>query len=295
MDKYLIDDEKKEKERKKLECIITKLNKAGHKTDHLINYIHCLTVKQYLKLNSSYFLPLSESSVYDPLGTITKTNYAYLYIPDYIGYYRESASRAEDISDRFSYIILNLIDKLYKKDPVGWIFDLRKNDGGIIHSFILGFSSILNYFTIHCKNKKGKVILDLVYQDEHLYYQYIGEKAKILGLLPPLNKIKIDNVSVLIDDDTASCGELLTYLLKKQYNAVIYGEPSYGLSTWMELYEIPGYDNLVDNMVLRYPELIFDFSDSDLKYVNTKKYKDTPVLSIAPDQNLIPYDKFGIF
>jgi hypothetical protein len=160
---------------------------------------------------------------------------------------------------------------------------------------MLGFLSVFNDFVVHCRNIKGESMVELVFKQDHLYFQQKDKEPETIGLLPPVSKIDIQNVHVLINNETASCGELLTYLLKKQHNATIYGEPSYGLSTWMEYYEIPGLSLVSDEVTLRYPELIFDFSDSNIKMVKTKKYKDTPVFSIAPDKENIPFKEFGMF
>lgn len=293
--KYLIEKEDIEKTHKSLDMALSRLKNYYKFKLPNIDHTKFLTIEQFNKFNNSYFRPINVAESYDPLGTITKTNYAYLYIPDYLGYYSENITRNIDISNRFSYIILHLIDKLSKMNPVGWIFDLRYNTGGIIHSFILGFSSIFEPFTINCKNIKGETIVELKSDSENLYCQRVGQKAESIGMFPPVPKVKIDNVHVLINHETASCGELLAYLLKKQHNAIIYGEPSYGLSSWMEYCEINGFDKIADEVVLRYPELVFDFSDCDIQMTKVKKYKDTPVLSIKPDKENIPYEDFGIF
>lgn len=293
LDKYLIDEKSIEKNKVINEELVKRIKKILL-VDH-INSENYITPSQLCKFNKKYIGWTNTPEMFDPVGTITKTGYAYMYIPDYIGYYSENITKNIDLSNNFSFIMLNLINELSKKDPVGWIFDLRYNSGGIIHAFILGFSSILNNFTINCKNIDGNIKLRLVRDDHSLYYHREDENPETIGLLPPINKIPINNVHVLINNETASCGELLTYLLKKQHNAIIYGEPSFGLSTWMEYQDINTFNEVTDEISLRYPDLIFDFSDSDIKMVKIKKYRDTPVSSIRPDIENIPYDTFGMF
>jgi hypothetical protein len=293
--KYLIEKDNIEKTHKYLDMALSRLK--NHYKFKLPNIDHTkfLTIEQFNKFNSTYFKPVNVAESYDPLGTITKTGYAYMYIPDYLGYYAENITKNVDLSNNFSYIILHLVDKLSKMNPVGWIFDLRYNTGGIINSFILGFASIFDNFTVNCKDIKGNTMVELKLEDDHLFFRRADGKIEIISILPPLSKIKIDNVHVLINNETASCGELLTYLLKKQHNATIYGDPSYGLSSWMEYYEINGFDKVADEITLRYPELVFDFSNCDIKMTKIKKYKETPVLSIKPDKENIPYEDFGMF
>lgn len=293
-DKYLIDESKRRSDCAVMLKILDTLKLKGYEIK--INPYVYLNLSQFLKFNSKFFVSESIPELYDPIGIMTKTNYAYIYIPDYIGYYSENITRNIDLSNKFSHIMLRILDTLSKKNPAGWVFDLRYNTGGIIYSFIYAFLSILSPFTINCKNIKGEIKTKLVYDGEQLYFQRENEQPEVIGLMPPVVSINLSNVHVFINGETASCGELLTYLLKKQHNATIHGTPSYGLSSWMEYYEIPGFSNVViDDVVLRYPELIFDFSDSDIQTIKLKKYKNTPVLSIKPDKENFPYKMIGMF
>lgn len=298
LNKYFVSKEKINKTHEELNIILTRLNSLHYDKDLMsaktFNYTTYISLEQFIKLNPDYMHALEKPEFYYPKATLTNTNYAYLYIPDYLGFHMEESGDEENY-DKFSFIILHLANKLSKMNPVGWIFDLRGNTGGIIYSFVLGFISLLDDFVVKCKDINGETKCNLVCEDNDLYYQYIGSKKKTIGLMPPISKIKISNVHILIDGNTSSCGELLCYLLKKQHNAIIYGSPSYGLSSWMDYYDIPGYEDLFDDLSFRYPELIFDFTDCDIKLKKIKSNTNTPILSIIPDKENIPFEEFGMF
>jgi C-terminal processing protease CtpA/Prc len=254
------------------------------------NYISC---NQMIKLNSNLFNLQRSPDVYKPIGTITKNGYAYLYIPDYLGSVEDGNPNVEK-SDKFAFIVLNLIQALSDKKPKGWVFDLRANTDGIIYAFILSFLAVLDEFEVKCVDKNGVEKMKLIYNSNELMYKYTDRDPISIGILPPIKKIKITNVNILVDNNTASCGELLTYLLKKQHNATIYGYETYGVASWMEYYDIPGYDHVVDDLHIYYPEYAFDFSDSNIKL---KKNIDNPALAtkIVPDVDEIPFNRFLMF
>lgn len=292
LNKYIVEKEFIEEEQRKIidffNSFLKRYDIQGIRSINPKNYI---TLNQMVKINYKVFKIDRSPDVYKPIGTMTKTNYAYIYIPDYLG---NLQGGNVERSDKFAFIILNIISYLHKQKPVGWIFDLRSNTGGIIYSFILGFLSIFDNFVINCLDKKDIKRMELVYDGTMLYYQYNDQKRKSIGILPPIEKKKLKNVNVLINNNTASCGELLTYLLKKQYNATIYGETSYGIASWIAYYDISGYEDIVSDLHLYYPELQFDFSDSDLK-LEKNVNQNTIIKMITSDFSQIPFDTFGMF
>lgn len=294
LNNYLVDEEFIKKEHGYINSFLKVMDRNRMQGSSLIdNAQNYISLNQLIKLNSELFNSRRSPDVYQPIGTITSTNYAYIYIPDYLGN-SETDSPNVERSDKFAFIMLNLIQQLADKNPVGWVFDVRSNTGGIIYAFILSFVLILKDFEVKCLDKHGVEKMKLVYKDNMLFNQYNGREPEIIGILPPIKKLEISNVHVLINGDTASCGELLTYLLKKQHNATIYGSETYGVASWMEYQDIKGFEEWVDDLHIYYPELIFDFTDCDIKL---KKNTNNPELAtkIVPDVDIIPYEKFAMF
>lgn len=247
-------------------------------TNHYIDVMHFLNInKEYITWSGKASKKLSEQHI---LGTITKTNYAFISIPPF-GSYEEEHTGA--------YILLHVLAKLHRQNPIGWIFDLRDNTGGIIYSFILGFLSIFDDFMVSCTDKTGAKKMEFGYEDDEVFYRYIGQEKQVFGTLPPITKIDIKNVHVLVNNETASCGELVTYLLKKYKSATIYGEPTYGVPTWMNNIDLPDIPNVATEIYLNYPELLFNFYDT-VNYVTQETH-----YKIQPDITDIPYDIFGMF
>lgn len=277
--KYIADKKYINDQQKRVKFTLEKMKKMGYIKNNILDYTNYLSADHFMIAEKQYFGEV----VTGPIGTITKTNYAYIYVPHYVG-------RKSETEDKFSYVILNILYKLYAAKPIGWIFDLRYNTGGIIYSFILAFLSVLDNFSLTAVNSKKEKKMELTYDGMYLYYKYTDQEPNHIGILPPVTKLKLSNVHVLIDNNTASCGEILTYLLKKQYNATIYGPVesnirknyTYGIITWMDYVNLPNFDNISDEVILSYPKLYFDFDIA-------KDYH------IVADKKGVPFDIFGMF
>jgi len=233
--KYIVNQTYIDSQHKSIEKMISSLIRGGFLTENQFGDItRYISFNHFLADNRLYFSVDQHINreLANPIGCITKTNYAYVRVPAYSG-------KNENITEKFSYIILNMINELHSKNPDGWVFDFRGNTGGIIYSFVLGFMSILSPFTIDCVDKNNVLRMKLICDEKYLYYKYENENTKpeIIGSIPPLKKLEISNVNVLTDIHTASCGELLTHLLRSQHNAIVYGEDTYGISTWMEYHK----------------------------------------------------------
>ena len=241
------------------------------KTNKYFNY------KQFLDINQRWINVENEEKTY-PAGYFTPTNYAYVYVP------------AADDPDPtvYSFTLLHIFKQLKDLSPVGWIFDFRGNNGGVIHSFLLGFLPILKEFTVTCSDRKKERKMDLVYDTESMYFKYTDDsKIETIGTFPPFTEIELNNVNVLVDSETASCGELMTYLLKKQKNAMIYGELTYGIPTWIAEDVIhQDSENLIS---IQFPELLLEFSDALNVIEQFQQFR------IVPDITKIPFKEFGLF
>lgn len=274
--KKIADQKYLDDEHSKIQEILNSLAKFG--INNFINPSKYFNFQQFLDINQSLINVENDESYNPPMGYLTRTNYAYIYVP---------AAEESDPSN-YSFIMLHILKYFQSVKPIGWIFDFRGNSGGVIHSFILGFLPILDSFMISATDKNDNKKMELIYDRETIYFKYLDTNiVDIFGTFPPSDLINIDNVNILVDKETASCGELLTYLLKKQKNATIYGDLTYGIPTWKDysiIYKKGNYE-----IMLQYPELLLNFSDS-VKIVNQfQKFK------IVPDVIQIPFSKFGIF
>lgn len=233
--------------------------------------------RQFLDVNQRWLVVETEEKTY-PMGYFTSTGYAYVYVPT-----------ADDPDPTtYSFTLLHIFEKLKQMDPVGWIFDFRGNGGGVIHSFLLGFLPILDEFTVSCFDKKRDKKMELVYDTESMYFKYIDDSTiESVGTFPPFKAIDIKNIAVLVDEETASCGELMTYLLKKQRGATIYGQLTYGIPTWIAEDQV--YQDVDNTISIQYPELLLDFSDALNVIEQFQQFR------IVPDITQIPFKEFGLF
>jgi hypothetical protein len=233
--------------------------------------------KQFLDMNQRWLVVEHTEKAY-PSGYFTPTGYAYVYIPD----------TDEPDPTLYSFSLLHVFKELENLGPVGWIFDFRGNNGGVIHSFLLGFLPILDEFVVNCLDRKNQKKMELTYDKESIYFRYAElNDIESFGTFPPFTPINIKNVNVLVDSETASCGELMTYLLKKQKKATIYGELTFGIPTWTT--DTVVFKDPDNNISLQYPELLLDFSDALNVVEQFQQFK------IVPDITKIPFKEFGIF
>lgn len=245
-----------------------------HKNINISKYFN---YKQFLEINQKWLIIENDEKSY-PTGYFTETGYAYIYVP----------STDDPDPTSYSFTLLHIFNELNSMSPVGWIFDFRGNGGGVIHSFILGFLPILENFVVTCTNKKGEKKMELVYDTESIYFKYLDDGAiESVGTFPPFQPLDIKNVNVLVDSETASCGELMTYLLKKQKSATIYGDLTYGIPTWIS--DMVAFQNDEMELFIQFPELLLNFSDSVNVVEQFQQFR------IAPDVTKIPYADFGIF
>lgn len=262
-------------EHSKIQEVVDVIQKYDpHKNIKISKYF---SYKQFLDISQKWINVENEEKAY-PAGYLTPTNYAYVYVP------------AADEPDPtvYSFTLLHIFEQLKKNNPVGWIFDFRGNNGGVIHSFLLGFLPILKSFTVACFDRKKERKMDLVYDTESMFFRYVDDShTETIGTFPPFTEIDIENVNVLVDSETASCGELMTYLLKKQKSATIYGELTYGIPTWIA--EDTIYQDANNTVSIQYPELLLDFSDALNVFEQFQQFR------IVPEISKIPFGEFGLF
>lgn len=129
----------------------------------------------------------------------------------------------------------NILAALYHKAPKNLVLDFRGNSGGAIYAFYTGFAPILHEFTLE-DEYKGDRHTNIWKLTSSALRHYDKQTGQLLFDQPHTvtPDLKFQRISVLIDRNSASCGEILPYLLKKNANAVIYGERSAGAMSSLE-------------------------------------------------------------
>jgi C-terminal processing protease CtpA/Prc len=129
---------------------------------------------------------------------------------------------------------MKIIDSLHKQDPVGWIIDLRGNTGGIIEYFVSAICQIVDEFEIIGYDEQGKQNSSLTSNGKSFTLRS-GDSVIVKVDHPFRISLDFKNIHVLIDKNTASAGEILSFILRKYKKAKIYGESSYGVLSLMNL------------------------------------------------------------
>lgn len=192
-------------------------------------------------------------------GRILSNNIAYLNIPSVIT--MDSISLVDFASNLHS-----LIGKLDISTPLGWIIDLRNNPGGNCWPMIAGVGPLLGEgivaYLIDSNNKK--------YVLSYKNGASLGDDTIQVIVKDQPYRIKKDSpIAVLIGPKTASSAEILAISFIGKSNCKSFGEPSFGVSTSNENYD------LKDGAILFLTTAI----DADR---NLKKYGD----KIYPDFNI---------
>ncbi|MFI1745704.1 S41 family peptidase [Thalassobellus sediminis] len=165
--------------------------------------------------NDSLVLPEVQSKI---IGN----NIGYIKIPGF--------GANERLSKLFALKIRKTLIELDRSSSLnGWIIDLKDNNGGAGFSQPLGISpllkdSIISYYKDNKGNFKPIICLNNTFKFGH---DDTGVSLNYVNTL--INKDK--KIAVLINNRTASCGELVAMSLKFQKQTKIFGSRSNGLTT----------------------------------------------------------------
>ena len=151
-----------------------------------------------------------------------RNKYAYISLPQFYSY---NFVEWNEFADSFR----NKIKQLEKQNPVGWIIDLRDNDGGMLAPMYAAIAPFVNQNqAIGWKDGAGTNHFidyqkDNFYEDEEIAHTFKLVNRKI--------KIKDKPIVGLINRKTASSGEFVSALFVGQKNATFIGVPTNGLTS----------------------------------------------------------------
>ena len=140
------------------------------------------------------------------------------------------SSGSEDANTYFADQLHDLLEKLDRSKPKGWILDLRVNGGGNCWPMLAGIGPILGDGICGYFVEPGKEA------SEGWFYRKgksgIGENAITRVSRKPFKlRPKLPPVAVLTGPGTGSSGEVVTVAFRKRPNTRSFGEPTAGLST----------------------------------------------------------------
>ena len=158
-----------------------------------------------------------------PYAKLLPGNIGYIWLPGF-------ASTSDTASAAFAGKIQKLISDLdTKNDILGWIVDLRHDNGGNMHPMIAGLgpiigNGILGYFISRETNKSTP----WMYKDGK-----VTNGAATTSKVEDAYTIKNPNskVAVLTGPETASSGEMTTICFIGKTNAKLFGQPTGGYTT----------------------------------------------------------------
>ncbi len=170
-----------------------------------------------------------------PFSRLLENNIVYIYIPSIIG--------NESTTKEYATRLYNYIKSYSTKNVIGWILDLRENNGGNMWPMLAGLSPLLGdevvgyfinsdrvYTKWHCKNGSS-------YLEDSLLCSIIGEPKDLL--------ISESKIAVLLGHFTASSGEAVAVSFKGRKNTKFYGEPTRGLSTGNSIFKLSNNATLI--------------------------------------------------
>lgn len=168
--------------------------------------------------------------------------------------------KQQDI-DKYANWIYDAVNSLSKKNPKGWIIDLRMNGGGNIRPMLAGLAMFFDDGTYtYYIDKDGKATDKAGFSNGNFV---IDDKpqATIKTKTEALSNIK---VAVLIGPGTASSGEGVALVLSQKKNTRSFGTNSAGLANSTngfvfynkEFYYLISVAKIADKHKKRYPEIV---------------------------------------
>ena len=128
----------------------------------------------------------------------------------------------------FADSLQNLIKSLDASNPIGWVLDLRNNDGGNCWPMLAGIGPLLG------EGVCGYFTLEDVYQDwsyENGASMMQGRIQTQVSIQPLELKDQNPKVAVLVGPTTSSSGEVTTIAFRNRPNTKSFGQPTGGYST----------------------------------------------------------------
>ncbi|MDW3193378.1 MAG: S41 family peptidase [Cytophagales bacterium] len=154
-------------------------------------------------------------------------NLAYLEIP---GFRSGNARQITAFADH----LRKLIEKLALNNPAGWIIDLRKNTGGNAYAMLSGLSPFYPSDTLASMAYRDQTRKPILLKKKGVWFDGTRH-AKVRKTKLELHQPR---VAVLVGPETASAGELVTISLKSLADVVVIGQPTAGISSNNELFEL---------------------------------------------------------
>ena len=193
------------------------------------------TLKQ-INDKHSFFLPPKKKSNFFIKDSISIPKINHEVLDNKIGYIKILGFAANDsLSSLYSLKIRNALKKIDNHPNLsGWIIDLRNNKGGKLGTFSLGLAPLYKNTIIgYSINNKGESITHKLSNNNYYYDDKIINTIKLTDSL--INKNK--PIAILVNEKTASLGELTAQSFKFQKNTLIFGTKTVGLTTDLSVYE----------------------------------------------------------
>lgn len=210
-----------------LENIIQELRAVGDNHSFILSK---LATERYEKENSN---PAK------PEAWLMPGNLGYISVPGF-------SSTNSEVSVQFADDIQRMISKLDTENQiVGWIVDLRGNDGGNMYPMIAGLGPLtgegtLGYFIEKIDNKEMR---------SPWFYRNgrsgAGSLSEVRVTNPYTIKNKTVKVAVLIGSETSSSGEMTAISFIGKRNVKLFGAPSGGYTTGNAMFELSDGSSLL--------------------------------------------------
>ncbi len=160
-----------------------------------------------------------------PEGKLINGNVGYITVP---GFVYDSPVRANKYADSMQRIIRSLDNK----DIIGWIVDVRGNEGGRPWAMLLGIGPILGEGVFIRSREKGRWDDSTSYEKGAIHRFNSGKDTiELQSALPYTLYHAYPKVAVLTSGRTASAGEIVALSFKHRPNAKQFGAPTYGVTT----------------------------------------------------------------
>lgn len=136
---------------------------------------------------------------------------------------------------KYAQAIQDAIRKLDAQNPIGWVIDLTYNRGGNMWPMLAGIGPLLNEGKLGAFYTADGVTIPWFYKNGE-----VGAGRDSFLKLPNPYKLKNKTlpIAVFVSHRTASSGEAIAVSLKGRAKVKLFGEPSAGLSTANDNYNL---------------------------------------------------------
>lgn len=220
----------------------TILNRIDEKDDIKESHEHIRKALYKLGDNHSFLLTKDvEAKIFNDKNPIPRVysdtisgKIGYIKIPHFLGNDRQVNQFANDIQDKIKWL-----------DSYGlnnWIIDLRGNTGGNMFPVYLGLAPILGSDISGYFKKINNKLLPWSFKKNTVF---VGDEKKLTIEDSYSLKSDIHKIAVLIDGKTGSSGEAIAITFKGMKNTQFFGQPTYGISTGNNVFELSDGTKLV--------------------------------------------------